>query len=71
MAVDVIHPLFGQFKFVLQPPDELSVIVGEAVGPMQIMVENLIDADDRFCVSDDLRSPCDIFVKPSFGKSYV
>ena len=69
MAVDVIQPLFGQFKFVLQPPDELSVIVGEAVGPMQIVIENLIDADDRFRVSDDLRRPCDIFIQPSFGES--
>ena len=69
MAVDVIQPLFGQFKFVLQPPDELSVIVGEAVGPMQIVVENLLDADDRFRVSNDLRRPCDIFIQPSFRES--
>ena len=69
MAVDVIQPLFGQFKFVLQPPDELTVIVGEAVGPMQRVVENLIDADERFRVSDDLRRPCDIFIQPSFRES--
>ena len=69
MAVDVIQPLFGQFKFVLQPPDELSAIVGEAVGPMQIVVENLIDADDRFRVSDDLRRPCDILVQPPVRES--
>ena len=69
MAVDVIQPLFGQFKFVLQPPDELSAIVGEAVGPMQIVIENLIDADDRFRVSNDLRRPCDIFIQPSFRES--
>ena len=69
MAVDVIQPLFGQFKFVLQPPDELSVIVGEAVGPIQVMVENLIDTDDRFRVSNDLRRPCDIFIQPSFRES--
>ena len=69
MAVDVIQPLFGQFKFVLQPPDELSAIVGEAVGPIQVMVENLINADDRFRVSDDLRRPCDILVQPPFRES--
>ena len=69
MAVDVIQPLFGQFKFVLQPPGELPVIMGETVGPMQIVVENLIDADDRFRFSDDLRRPCDIFVQPPFRKS--
>ena len=69
MAVDVIQPQFGQFKFVLQPPDELPVIAGEAVGPMQIVVENLIDADDRFRVSNDLRRPCDIFIQPSFRES--
>ncbi len=34
MAVDVIQSLFGQFKLVAQPPDELLVIAGEAVGPM-------------------------------------
>ena len=69
MAVDVIQPLFGQFKFVLQPPDELTVIVGEAVGPMEIVVEYLIDADNRFRVSDDLRRPCDVFVQSSFRES--
>ena len=67
--MDVIQPLFGQFKLVLQPPDELFVITGEAVGPMQIMVEYLIDTDDRFCVSDDLRRPCDVFVQPPFRES--
>ena len=69
MAVDVIQPLFSQFKFVLQPPNELPIIVGEAVGPMQIVVENLLDADDRFRVSDDLRRPCDVFVQPPFWES--
>ena len=69
MAVDVIQPLFGQFKLVLQPPGELTVIAGEAVGPMQIVIENLIDADDRFRVSNDLRRPCDIFIQPSFRES--
>ena len=69
MSVDVIQPLFGQFKFVLQPPGELAVIVGEAVGPIQVMVENLINADDRFRVSDNLRRPCDVFVQPPFRES--
>ncbi len=71
MAMDVIQPLFGQFKLVLQPPDELTVIVGEAVGPMQIVVENPIDADDRFYVSDDLRCPRDVFVQPPFRESDI
>ena len=71
MAVDVIQPLFSQFKLIAQPSDELLVIAGEAVGPMQIVVENLIDAYDRFRVSDDLRRPCDIFIQPPLGESDV